>query len=79
MRVILRETLNLLLMKSIITRDTFVGYNVVLTFDEKTLVPSNTFSAEMIDHFKSDEKQIVQYGKIKNDGICIWSICTTEK
>ena len=60
-------------------RDTFMGYNVVLAFDEKTLTPSNTFSAEMIDYFKSDEKLIVQYGEIKNDGVYIWSICTMEK
>ena len=50
-------------------RDSFMGYNVVLTFDGKTLAPSNTFSAEMIDYFKSDGKLIVQYGEIKNDGI----------
>ena len=60
-------------------RDSFMGYNVVLTFDGKTFAPSNTFSAEEIDYFKSDEKLIVQYGEIKNDGIYIWSICTTEK
>ena len=56
-----------------------MGYKVVLTFDEKTLSPSNIFSVEEIDYFKSDEKLIVQYGEIKNDGIYIWSICTAEK
>ena len=56
-----------------------MGYSVVITFDGKTLAPSNTFSEEMIDYFKSDEKLIVQYGEIKNDGIYIWSICTTEE
>ena len=60
-------------------RDSFMGYSVVITFDGKTLAPSNTFSEEMIDYFKSDEKLIVQYGEIKNDGIYIWSICTTEE
>ena len=60
-------------------RGEFMGYKVVLTFDEKTLSPSNIFSAEEIDYFKSDEKLIVQYGKIKNDCIYIWSICTAEK
>ena len=36
-------------------RDSFMGYSVVITFDGKTLAPSNTFSEEMIDYFKSDE------------------------
>ena len=60
-------------------RDSFMGYNVVITFDGTTIAPSNTFSAEIIDYFKSDDKLIVKYGEIKNDGIYIWSICIAEK
>ena len=60
-------------------RGSFMGYNVVITFDGKKLAPSNTFSPEIIDYLKSDEKLIIQYGEIKNDGIYIWSICTAEK
>jgi hypothetical protein len=60
-------------------RGTFVGYKVVLTLDEKTLAPSNTFSEEMIDYFKSDEKLIIQYGEIENDGIYVWKICTVSE
>ena len=60
-------------------RGTFMGYNVVIKFNEKTLSPSNVFSSEVIDYFKSDEKLIVKYGEIKNDGIYIWNICTEQR
>ena len=60
-------------------RGTFMGYNVVLQIEGQTLEPSNTFSKEIVEYFESDEKLLIQYGEIKNDGTYIWSIKTTEK
>ncbi len=60
-------------------RGTFMGYNVVLQIEGQSLEPSNTFSKEIVEYFESDEKLLIQYGEIKNDGTYIWSIKTTEK
>ena len=54
------------------------GYTVVLEVDGKTITPSNTFSEDLVRHFKSEQKLIIQYGEIKNDGIYIYSIKIIE-
>ena len=54
------------------------GYTVVLEVDGKTITPSNTFSEDLVSHFKSEQKLIIQYGEIKNDGIYIYSIKIIE-
>lgn len=55
-------------------RDSFEGYTVVLSVDGVTIAPSNTFPFEVIKHFESDEKLIIKYGEIPNDGVYVWSI-----
>ena len=59
-------------------RGTFLGYDVVLELDGIIIKPSNVFSKEVVDHFKSDESLILQYGEIKNDGLYIWNISTKK-
>ncbi len=59
-------------------RGALSGYDVVLAVDGKTIAPGNTFSKDMIRYFESEQKLIIQYGEIKNDGIYIYSIKIAE-
>ena len=54
------------------------GYDVVLELNGKTITPSNTFSSDLVRCFKNEQKLIIQYGEIKNDGIYIYSIKIVE-
>lgn len=59
-------------------RDSFLGYKVELEIDGEVIAPSNTFSAEVVRVFESDQKLTIQYGIIEHEGLYIWSIKTEE-
>jgi hypothetical protein len=60
-------------------RGSFMGYKVELQIDGQTILPSNSFSKEILTRLQSDEELVIQYGEIKNDGLYIWSIKTIQE
>jgi hypothetical protein len=59
-------------------RGSFSGYTVVIEVDGEKIYPSNTFSEDIVNVFKSDKLLLIQYGNIKNDGTYIHSIKILE-
>ena len=60
-------------------RGNFMGYKVELWIDGQTISPSNSFPQEVLTRLQNDEKFIIQYGIIKNEGLYVWSIKTVQE